>query len=224
MPSTAISCDQIYIDLAVSTSHASKDFIDCNFTDFKECGFAETIFVPQTDLPTKITKSLRIKDDTSPDPRTLRNIVIIGQSVKTDLKIFQRLGVNVHEVAPVLAILDTDLIARNLLGANSSTPLTSFRLCAILTDLKCPYETSELHNAGNDATFTLHALLMLVIKSSESREIGLVQRENLERLRAVAQMELYERQRWKPVRRSLGFYAPGSPVERDSNIQNDQSN
>jgi hypothetical protein len=138
-------------------------------------------FRATADLPTTITESLRIKDDTSPDPRTLRNIVIIGHSVKTDLKVLQRLGVNVHEVAPVLAILDTDLVARNLLGAKSSPPLTSFRLSAILTYLKCPYELSELHNAGNDATFTLHPIFMLVIKSSESREIGPVQRENLER-------------------------------------------
>jgi hypothetical protein len=210
--------------LQFSTSHASKDFLGCDFTDFKECVFAETVFVSQTDLSTTITKSLRIHDDTSPDSRALRNIVIIGHSTKTDLKILQRLGVNVYEVAPVLAILDTDLVARNLLGANSSTPMTSFKLSAVLAELKCPYESSDLHNAGNDATFTLHAMLMLVIKSSESREMGLIQRENLERLRAVAQMELYEGQRWKPTRKSLGFYAPGSPVERDSNTQNNQSN
>jgi hypothetical protein len=123
----------------------------------------------------------------------------------------------VYEVAPVLAILNSHLVARNLLGANSSTPMTSFKLTPLLAELKCPHESSELHNAGNDATFTLHAMLMLVMKSSESREMGLVQREHLERLRAVAQMELSECQRWKPTRKSLGFYAPGSPVERDSN-------
>lgn len=31
--------------LQFSTSHASKDFLDCDFTDFKECVFAETLFV-----------------------------------------------------------------------------------------------------------------------------------------------------------------------------------
>jgi hypothetical protein len=129
------------------------------------------------------------------------------------LKILQRLGINVFEVALVLAILDTHLIARNLLGA-------SFKLGALLAELKCPYKSSDLHNAGNDATFTLHAMLMLAIKSPESREMGLVQRENLERLRAVAQMELYECQRWKPSREFWGFYLPGSPIENNSNTQN----
>jgi hypothetical protein len=82
------------------------------------------------------------------------------------LKILQRLGVNLFEVAPVLVILDTNLIAQNLLGA-------SFKLGALLAELKCPYKSPDLHNAWNDANFTLHAMLMLTVKSSESREMGL---------------------------------------------------
>jgi hypothetical protein len=130
-------------------------------TDFKECVFSETLFVSQTDLPTNTTKSLCIQDNSSPDSSALRNIVIVEQLAKTDLKILQRLGVNVFEVALILAILDTNLIAQNLLGA-------SFKLGALLTELKCPYNSSDLHNAGNDATFTLHAMLMLAIKSSKA--------------------------------------------------------
>lgn len=128
-----------------------------------------------------------------------------------------------YEVAPVRAILDTDIVARSLLGANSSNLLTNFKLSTLLAELECPYESSDLHIAGNDATFTLHAMLMIVIKSSEGREMRWFQRESLERLREVAQMELYERQRWKPTQRSLGFYASGSPNERDSNTQDNQS-
>jgi hypothetical protein len=215
--------------LQFSTSHASKDFLDCDFTDFKECVFAETLFVSQTDLPTTITKCLCIQDNSSPDSHALRNIVIVGHSTKTDLKILQRLGVNIYDIVPVLAILDTHLIARNLLGANSiflkgTAPMTSFNLGALLAELKCPYENSDLHNAGNDATFTLNAMLMLAIKSSESREMGSVERENLERLRAMTQVELSECQRWKPTRTALGFYAPGSPNHRKSNAQNNQIN
>jgi len=200
-----------------STSHAFKDFLDCDVTDFKECVFAETFFVSQIDLPTTITTCLQIQDDISCNPHTLRNIVIIGHSIKSDLKILQRLGVDVYDTALVLAILDTDHIARKLLGPHSPTPMTCFKLGALLTELKCLYESSDLHNAGNDATYTLHALLMLVIRSSESRELGLMQRENLERLWAVARMELYDCQRWTPTRKSLGFYAPGSPVEGNLN-------
>ena len=112
------------LTLQFSTSHASEDFLDCDFTDFKECVFAETAFVTQTDLANTIIASLRVEDDTNPG--ALRNIVIIGQSIKTDLKILQRPGVNVYGAVPVLAISDTHLIARNLLGANSSTPISKF--------------------------------------------------------------------------------------------------
>lgn len=179
--------------------------------------FAETLFVSQADLSTTITKFLRIRDNSSPDSRALWNIVIVGQSTKTDLKILQRLGIDVFETVSVLAILDTHLVARNLLGF-------SFKLGAFLTELNCPYNRSDLRNAGNDATFMLQAMLMLAIKISESRELSFVQRQNLERLRAVAQMELYECQRWKPSRKSLGFYSPGSPIESNSNTLNNHSN
>lgn len=134
------------------------------------------------DLSATITKCLCIQGNNSHDSQTLRDIVIIGHSVKSDLKIVQRLGIKICETVPILAILDTHLIVRNLLVANSTflkgtAPMTSFNLGALLTRLKCPYENSDLHNAGNDATLTLHAILMLAIKSSESRESGFIEAE-----------------------------------------------
>lgn len=50
-------------------------------------------------------------------------------------------------------------------------------------------------------------MVMLVIKSAENRET--IEQANLDRLQALAQVELYERPRWKPIRRALGFYAQG---------------
>lgn len=114
-------------------------------------------------------------------------MVIVGHSTKSDLKILQRLGVDIYVIVPVLAILETYLMARNLLGANAiflkgTAPMTRFNLGALLAELKCLYEKLDLHNAGNDATFTLHAMLMLAIRSSESRGLDSVERENLARL------------------------------------------
>jgi hypothetical protein len=48
----------------------------------------------------------------------------------------------------------------------------------------------DLHNAGNDATYTLHAMLMLAITSSQARELTAAETENLERLQVIAQAEL----------------------------------
>jgi hypothetical protein len=139
-------------------------------------------------------------------------ISTVSRLETANLKILQRLGVNIYEIAPVLAILDTHLIARNLLGANSvflngAAPMTSFNLGALLAELKCPYERSRTFT-----TLGTNAMLMLAIKSSESRELGSVEREKLDRLRALTQVELYECQRWKPIRSALGFHAPHLPV------------
>ena len=199
-----------------STSHASRDFLDCDVTDFNECVFAETLFIEQRDLSTAVSKCLCIQDESSPSSSAFQNIVIVGHSIKTDLKILQRLGIDVYGIAPVVAILDTYHMIRNLFKTDSmflssTAPMTSFTLGDLLAELKCPYEKSDLHNAGNDATFTLHAMLMLSIKSAESREIGSIERENLERLKALAQVELHECPQWKPTRIPIGFYAPGSP-------------
>jgi hypothetical protein len=138
-----------------STSHASRDFLGCDFTDFKEYMFAETLYISQADLPATITKCLPVKDDSSLDSHALRNIVIIGHSTKSDLQILRRLEVNAYEIGSIVAILDTHLMARNIFKANSiflngTVPMTSFNLGALLMELKFPHENSDLHNSGND--------------------------------------------------------------------------
>ncbi|KAF4630302.1 hypothetical protein G7Y89_g7837 [Cudoniella acicularis] len=219
LPNNFISTKQF------STIHASKDFIYCDATDFKECVFAETDLVKQVNLPKTIKKCLRIEDSSSPDPRALRKIVLVGHSIKEDLKMLKRHGIIVHEIAPVVAILDTYSITWNLLGPTknsiSTTPMTRFTLWALLEELKIPYKKWDLHNAGNDATFTLHAMLMLAIRSSESRELDVIESQNLERLRALAQFELHERERWKPTRKGPNanrFYDRDSPEQTDGQL------
>jgi hypothetical protein len=49
--------------------------------------------------------------------------------------------------------------------------MTLFKLRDVLTELKCLFKRSDLHNAGYDATYTLHAMLMLAIRSSKGREL-----------------------------------------------------
>lgn len=209
---------KIISTLQFSTSHASKDFVDCDVTDFKECVFVETFLVSQLDLAATVTKYLCIKDTKSPDSHSLRNIVIVGHSPQSDLKVLQRLGVDVCKILPLRAVIDTYSIAQNFMGANSdllkeSAPMTRFTLGDLLEALKCPFGRYDLHNAGNDATFTLHALLLLAIKSSESRDmISSEERVSLERLRALVQAEVYECERWSPTRAALGCRALEFPT------------
>jgi hypothetical protein len=107
-----------------SASNASKDFLDCDVTDFRECVFAEAFLLPQNQVAATVTKYLRIRDDGSPKSRALRDIVIVGHSPEVDLKILQRPGVDVYEVAPVLAVVDTFRMTPLLLWPTSASVLS----------------------------------------------------------------------------------------------------
>jgi hypothetical protein len=181
--------------LQFSITDSSAGFKDCDFTDLRECLFAETYFVSQENLAQTIANSLHVKDDNSLDPLCLQNIVLIAHSIKQDLKVLLRLGVDFYKVAPVVAILDTHGMSRDLLGPESrslkgASPLTAFTLGNVLQELQCPFKPHELHNVGNDATYTLHAMLVLAIRSSEERELTAVETVNLERLHLIVRAEL----------------------------------
>lgn len=64
-----------------STSHSSQDFILCDATDFKECVFAETVFVAQEDLATTVKDCLRIRDTKFSDKTVWRNVVVNPRSM-----------------------------------------------------------------------------------------------------------------------------------------------
>lgn len=205
--------------LQFSTSHASEDSKGSGGIEFAECILAKTQLVTQTNLAATITKSLCIEDNeyssTDPDSRRLRNIVIVGHSPTYELKVLLQIGVDFCKNAPVTAVLDTHLMTRSLLGPKAcplkgAAPMMPFTLAAILTELGCPYKDAEFQNAGNSATYTLHAMLMLAIRSSEGKELTPAETDNLKRVRAFTQSELDGTQRRRSVRGALGIYGPPS--------------
>jgi hypothetical protein len=102
-----------------------------------------------------------------------------------ELRINFQLGRNLHEIALIVAVIDTHLISRRLLMA-------PFRLMDILKALGCPYEPHCFHNAGNDAAFTLEAMLMLAIKSCESRILSEAEASTVEMLKLVSQADWHK--------------------------------
>jgi hypothetical protein len=131
-----------------------------------------------------------------PIPSVLRTTTLyVGHSIKQELKVLLHLGVDFYKAAPTVAILDTNGMSRELLGPKSrsfkgAAPISAFTLGNVLQDLRCPFKPHELHNAGNDATCTLHAMLVLAIRSSEERELTAVETVNLERLHLIVRAEL----------------------------------
>ncbi|KAM0321410.1 hypothetical protein ACHAQA_010126 [Verticillium albo-atrum] len=195
-----------------STSHSSKEFEDCDWTDFNECVFTETFLIAQEELGSTVISLLQIQD--GKQEATVRPIVVVGHSVQYDLNALQRIGVDVLKEANVVSVLDTHPLSIAIIDSPSSltakrhhqSPPIRSTLSSVLTELGCEHSSYELHNAGNDATYTLHAMLSLAIRWAEGQESTEESTQSLERLRAFVK-EIRQAPRWKPVRKALGAHA-----------------
>lgn len=105
----------------------------------------------------------------------LRSIVIVGHTPQHDLEIIRRLGVQIARIAPVAAVLDTHRLSKcnlgtgaGLLAAEKHLPLEHHALLDVLGEFGVPHDGRSLHDAGNDATYTLHGLILLAIRWAES--------------------------------------------------------
>jgi hypothetical protein len=98
--------------------------------NFKSAILQKHFSLRKTAFAQTIANSLRIQDNSS-DPICLQNIVLVGHSIKLDLKVLLRLGVDFYKIAPTVAMLDTHRITRHLLGPESS----SLRATDPMTDL-----------------------------------------------------------------------------------------
>ena len=133
---------------------------------------------PEKILPSDMLNAMN-KHVSRPD----RNIILVGHGCERDLAALSSLGFNLK--ASVVDILDTANIASEL-------QMKGLSLGRLLDKLKCP--KARLHNAGNDAHFTLRALILLAIKGHEEQdpvdEPQVEERrkvvERLEALRALA--------------------------------------
>jgi hypothetical protein len=88
-----------------------------------------------------------------------QNVVFVGHGVMNDLHALRAIGFQFPTHLP--AALDTSQVADEVFGGWSGS------LRDLLKLLECPY--NRLHCAGNDANFTLKALLLLVAKRLEEQ-------------------------------------------------------
>ena len=153
----------------------------------KECVFTKPRTITRDLISATTIQALNIYDDGCTQKR---DIVLVGQSIKLDLKILQRLDTNVFDLAPIVTTIDTYLLARYTLPPFNPNirlqPDQDFSLSGILSQLGCRPSQAEFHNAGNDATFTLYAMLLLAIKNATSRtaELSPSERRRLKTLRS----------------------------------------
>lgn len=121
-----------------------------------------------------------------------RKIVLVGHDIRHETHILSRLGFD----RQVDISLDTYRIAGQVL------PYFMLRLGELLTVLDCPH--SWLHNGGNDANFTLKALLLLATRAVKSNppdawidKIHLLERVALTAIPTISpgEKELVEREK-----------------------------
>lgn len=158
--------------------------------DRRHCFFGRTQHINQDDVPATIKQNLAIRDDTAPPSSSqLRNIVLVGHSLRHDLKVLRFLGINLMECAPILTIIDTHTISRFIFPPYHPSllpePHQNFSLAGVLAQLGYEPPHSGFHNAGNDAVYTLYAMLLLAIKRARSRIDGL-REDELEKLELLS--------------------------------------
>lgn len=99
------------------------------------------------------------------DPYVLchREIVVVGHDVRQDIAYFNELGIDLRALEGVVETVDTQEIHQ------AWCDLTNGRgLVTVLGDLNIP--SKHLHNAGNDAHYTLCAMLGIALEEVHGNE------------------------------------------------------
>ncbi|KAI1123669.1 hypothetical protein F5Y10DRAFT_251360 [Nemania abortiva] len=147
----------------------------------RPCMFTHTQQILLEEVPTILMQHLRIRNNPARTGDQLQAIILIGHSIREDLKILRLLGIDISTISPILAVLDTHTISRFVLPPHHpnvpTLPWQDFSLRGVLAQLSCRPPITAFHNAGNDAVFSLLAILLLAIRNCATRKAELSARE-----------------------------------------------
>jgi DNA polymerase III epsilon subunit-like protein len=99
----------------------------------------------------------------------LRDVVLIGHDVRSDLDLLKLSQFDVTQLPTVKETLDSQALWRALNPPGGVQFQSS--LNHLLVTLSIPFSTVDLHNAGNDALLTMHAVLSIVLKEATIRPV-----------------------------------------------------
>lgn len=95
--------------------------------------------------------------DPSTEDGPKRTIILVGHDLDADINFLQTIGYNLHNLSTLTEAVDTSSMWRYL--KQEANPRN---LASILAELDIV--AWNLHNAGNDAAYTLQAMLAIAIK------------------------------------------------------------
>lgn len=145
--------------------------------------FGESEIISKADAAAKIAECFKPPySNACPDPwdkYKKRNIIFLGHDTQTDVKFLQQVGYDVNNLDNLLEFQDTATMYRVL--SQEPNP----RSLAHLLDT-CEVDAWFLHNAGNDAMFTIQAMLGLCVKDAVENRGGNKEEKNKERELALS--------------------------------------
>ena len=120
---------------------------------------------------------------------------VVGHSIGEDLRILRYLDIDISSIAPIFTIINTHTISRFIFPPYHPdlcpNPEHNFSLAGILAELGCQPQRFEFHNAGNDAVYSVYAMLLLAIQEGTARmvECSMAELSNLEMIRFLKALE-----------------------------------
>ncbi|KUL87238.1 hypothetical protein ZTR_03333 [Talaromyces verruculosus] len=129
--------------------------------------FGETMRINSEDMPEKIQSCI---------PQD-RKIILVGHGLDGDLIALETLHID-FEADSLLSIMDTFWIARQV--SPSEQP---YKLRGLLQRLRIDCPGGALHCAGNDANFSLRALLLMAARACQCIDLGLTKESKRARRR-----------------------------------------
>jgi hypothetical protein len=142
------------------------------------------------EMPSKLTRCFHepfsrpgSSDNDAPvkeDPEHKRNIVLLGHDVEQDVQYCHRLGFSVLGRGNMHSIMDTRAMYQAFTRDHSPRGLGS-----IMADFD--FSAWHLHNAGNDAVYTMWAMLAIGVQAAAERDTEEARIKNEEREKAKMQ-------------------------------------
>ena len=169
----------------ISIQDGPRTVASCFRPPFSAISSTESSLPTDSANVTSLTPRLPLPQNSEPEKR---NIILVGHDISQDINYLQRLGYNPLNLSSLLEIIDTASLYRALKRDNNARSLG-----AILLDLGIA--GWNLHNAGNDAAYTLQALLGIAIRGLGAKREREERAEDMERKIEWAVTEAEERVR-----------------------------
>jgi hypothetical protein len=137
--------------------------------------FGESTNVTQAEAVTILKRLFYLDKGPSEE---VRNIILVGHGVAWEVRVMLGLKIDLRKADDVIQIIDTNKLAVDVLGRTK-------RLKDVVSDLGM--SGANFHNAGNDANYSLRAMLLLSIYGEDESKLEGAIKETVEMYRRIAQ-------------------------------------